>query len=91
MAAGKVRSVANGVATEVDSDSSALLARLQRGELGVDEYLDARVSEAIAPLEGRLPSDRLAWLRGMLREQLVADPALIERVRQATGQEPKAE
>ena len=87
MAAGKLHAVSNAVGLEKNAAPSALFERLARGELDVAGYLDARVDEAIAPLAGKLPADRIAWLRGMLREQLIADPVLSERVRQATGQE----
>ncbi|MEO7038079.1 MAG: hypothetical protein ABI548_29190 [Polyangiaceae bacterium] len=90
MAAGKLRAVAGAAETETKSVSSALFARFERGEIGVDEYLDARASEAVAPYEGKLPAERIAWLKGMLREQLETDPVLSERVRQATGRAPQA-
>lgn len=89
MAAGKLHAVATAAGSETEASGSSLFARLTRGELGVEEYLDARVSEAVAPFEGKLPADRLTWLRGMLREQLEADPVLSERVRQATGRVPQ--
>jgi hypothetical protein len=87
MAAGKLQMVAGGTDTRTAMAPSALFERLARGELDFDAYLDARVDEAIAPLAGKLPADRIAWLKGMLRDQLVTDPVLIERVRQATGRD----
>ena len=87
MAAGKLQVVAGATDFAKNSAPSALFERLARGELDVDGYLDARVDEAIASLVGKLPAERIAWLRGMLREQLVADPVLSERVRQVTGRE----
>ena len=90
MAAGKLRAVAGAAGSETKSVSSALFPRFERGEIGVEEYLDARVNEAVAPLEAKLPADRIRWLKGMLREQLELDPVLSERVRQATGQAPRA-
>ena len=90
MAAGKVRAVAGAAASETKSESSALFARFERGEISVEEYLDARANEAVAPYEGKLPADRIAWLKGMLREQLETDPVLSEQVRQATGRAPQA-
>ncbi|MEO6601305.1 MAG: hypothetical protein ABIQ16_15615 [Polyangiaceae bacterium] len=62
-------------------------ARLDRGELTVDEYMDVLVEQAVAVVAGKVPADRLDWLRGMMREQLYSDPVLRERVRQATGHE----
>jgi len=89
MAAGKLQAV-TGPAEPGNATPSPLFERFARGELDIDAYLEARVDEAIAPLLAKLPVDRIAWLRGMLREQLVADPVLRERVRQATGQEPRS-
>jgi hypothetical protein len=90
MSAGKLQAVAGATEIGKSAAPSALYDRLTRGELDVDSYLDARVDEAIAPLAGKLPADRIAWLRGMLRDQLVTDPVLSERVRQATGREPQS-
>ena len=75
---------------EATTGTSALFERLTRGELDIDAYLEARVDEALAPLAGKVAADRMAWLREMLRDRLVADPVLSERVRQATGREPQA-
>ena len=74
-----------------DGELSEHAARFRRGEITLDEYLEARVSDAIALVDGKLSADRIEWLRGMLREQLTQDPVLRERVRQATaGHEPQA-
>ena len=73
-----------------DEQQSDHAARFERGELTVDEYLDACVSDAIALVDGRLSVERIEWLRGMLRDQLTSDPVLAERVRQATRREPQA-
>ena len=61
------------------------LSRLQRGEIGVDEYLDQRVSHAVEHLHGKLSAEQLDFVRNSLREQLSTDPVLIELVRRATG------
>jgi len=88
--AGKLRAVAGTAESETKSESSALFARFERGEVSIDEYLDARVTEAVAPYEGKLPIDRIEWLKTMMREQLETDPVLVERVQQATGRIPQA-
>jgi len=82
MAGAKLSAVADA------SDSQAPGARFDRGEITVDEYLNVLVGDAVALVSGKLSEDRLDWLRGMLREQLLSDPILRERVRQATGHEP---
>jgi hypothetical protein len=81
MAGAKLQAVADA------GESQAPSARFDRGEITVDEYLEALVSDAVALVNGKLSEDRVEWLRGMLREQLLSDPVLRERVRQATGRE----
>jgi hypothetical protein len=66
------------------------LARLERGEIGLDAYLDARVGEATRHLEGRLGPAELDFVRTTLRAELESDPVLVELVRRATGQAPGA-
>jgi hypothetical protein len=61
-----------------------LLERLERGELSVDQYLDSRVDEAVAPFQAHLPADKLEFLKSSLRAQLETDPVLVELVRRAT-------
>jgi hypothetical protein len=67
------------------STPSGELARLERGEIGLDAYLDARVAEATTHLTGRLAPEQLEIVRQTLRAQLSGDPALAELVRRATG------
>lgn len=67
---------------------SEALARLERGEMKLDAYLEARVGDAVRHLEGKLPPAELDFVRGALREQLETDPVLIELVRRATGATP---
>ncbi len=64
------------------------LGRLQRGELGIGEYLDLRVGEAMRHLEGKLSTDQAEFVRVTLREQLNTDPVLVELVRRTTGNDP---
>ena len=75
------------------SESSALegpsalgpLERLERGELSLDEYLDARVDEALAPFQSQLSSEKLEFMRSALRAELETDPVLVEYVRRASA------
>jgi len=90
MVHGKLQAVASTAESKTTAAPSALFDRLTRGDLDVDGYLDARVDEAVAPLAGKLPAERIAWLRQMLRDQLLSDPVLSERVRQATGGDPRS-
>ncbi len=63
------------------------LAELRAGRLSLDGYLDAKVHEATAHLEG-MPPAKLAELKRLLRDKLASDPSLTELVTQATGQVP---
>lgn|GEM_PF-3170228 len=90
MEAGKLRAVGGDAESAMGAAVSESSARLERGELTIDEYLDVLVSNSVAQVQGKLSTDRIAWLRGMLRDQLTSDPVLRERVRQATGREPQA-
>lgn len=65
------------------------LERLKAGEIELPQYLDLRVEQATAHLEGRLEPEKLDFLRHSLRIQIESDPALIELVQSATGQVPK--
>jgi hypothetical protein len=75
----------NRDATTTTSPASQLLQRLEHGEITRDQYLDARVDEAIAPFAGKLTRDQLDFMRTTLREQLELDPMLIELTRRATA------
>jgi hypothetical protein len=65
------------------------LARLERGEIGLDAYLDGRVGEATRHLEARLTPDQLDFVRQTLRTELSNDPVLLELVRRTTGKTPE--
>ncbi len=67
---------------------SESLARLQRGEIGLDEYLDSSVAQATQALEGKLSAEQLEFVKTSLREQLSSDPVLVDLVRKATGITP---
>jgi hypothetical protein len=64
------------------------LGRLERGEISVDQYLDAKVGQAVEHLEGRLGSEQMEFVKSALREQLRTDPVLVELVRRSTGSLP---
>jgi hypothetical protein len=66
------------------------LVRLERGEIGLEAYLDARVGAATKHLEGRLARAELDYVRRTLRAELESDPVLVELVRRATGRTPGA-
>ena len=73
-----------GAAASEASGSDAFQA-LERGEISVEQYLDARVESAVAPLVSRLSPEQLEFVRGELRGALETDPVLVELVRKTTG------
>lgn len=94
-AAPEVAGVAAPEATAAPGASEAVagtgpLARLQRGEIGLTEYLDLRVADAVAPYVGKLPAAQLDVIRDTLRDAMVSDPVVQELVRRATGVVPVA-
>jgi len=64
------------------------LGQLQRGDITLDQYLDARVTDAVQHLQGKLPPEQLDFVKQSLREQLGSDPVLVELVRRTTGASP---
>lgn len=70
--------------SSVAPTAKGLLERLERGELSVEQYLDSRVDEAIAPFQAHLSPEKLDFMKNALRAQLESDPVLIELVRRAT-------
>ncbi len=74
---------AAGASATGQAQGLAPLERLRAGEIDLPRYLDLKVDEATAHLKG-LPSDDLAMIRDVLREQLTSDPGLVALVKQAT-------
>jgi len=70
---------------------SAALAKLQRGELSLDQYLDGRVNDAVSHLVGKLSPAQLEFVKQSLRDQMATDPVLVELVQRTTGSVPAPE
>ena len=73
-------------AVPVDASRTAL-DRLRAGEIDVEGYVDAKMTEATAHL-GPLPAARLAEIREALRDRMVSDPTLADLLRTAAGNVP---
>lgn len=78
------------VGSTAPAAEAGALARLERGELDLEQYLDARVTEATAHLAGRVSPDQLAFVKQTLRVELSNDPVLVELLRRATGKAASA-
>jgi hypothetical protein len=76
-----------GATTEARPTSD--LSRLERREISLDAYLDAKVSEATSHLAGKLSAEQLAYVQQTLRSELASDPVLVELVRRTTGKTPE--
>jgi hypothetical protein len=85
-AVGGVESAPAGAAA---AGSDAFLA-LERGELTVEQYLDARVESAVGPLVSKLSPEQLEFVRAELRSALETDPVLVELVRKSTDRASSA-
>lgn len=67
------------------AERSEALGKLEKGELSVDEYLDAQVQQATQHLEGRISPEQLEAIQQTLRDEMSSDPVLIELVARTTG------
>lgn len=65
------------------------LQRLRRGELSLNEYLDAQVEQGLRHVQHLVSAEQLEILKEVLRDELATAPDLIELVKLATGQEPR--
>jgi hypothetical protein len=74
------RGGASGATAEKISGASEQLAKLRRGELTLDAYLDFRADEAVKDLASTLPTRRVQVIREAIREQLATDPVLLAMV-----------
>jgi hypothetical protein len=83
--AGAGESFRVGVSEAAPIRESEALVRLERGEIGLDEYLDIRVADAVSHLHGKLGAEQLEFVKQSLRAELETDPVLIELVQRATG------
>ncbi len=63
------------------------LEQLKAGKLDFDGYVNAKIDDATQHLQG-VPKVQLDQIRSMLRDQMTADPALVDLVKQATGHAP---
>ncbi len=71
----------------VDSIQPPLLDQLKAGKIDFNGYLDEKVREATAHLEGLSPT-QVDMLRATLRDRMATDPELVDLIKQATGHVP---
>ena len=77
------------VGAAAQAQPTSELSRLERGEIGLDAYLDGKVTEATRHLADKLSPEQLAFVRQTLRSELTNDPVLVELVRRTTGKIPE--
>jgi hypothetical protein len=80
----EVGAAAAAAPSEAAQGSDAFQA-LERGEISAEQYLDARVEGAVAPLVSKLSPEQLEFVRAELRAALETDPVLVELVRKTTS------
>ena len=73
-----------GATSGESAAGSELLRALERGEIDVAQYLDARVEGALSPLVSKLSPQELDFVRSELRAALESDPVLVELVHKTT-------
>ncbi|SRR5512135_2186412 len=99
-ATGPARSAETGKTFEVEKPSASEtkgvqataievtpLEQLKSGKIDFNQYVDLKLHEATAHLEGLSPA-QLDTIRSMLRDRMATDPELVDLVKQATGQAP---
>jgi len=77
----------SGSAGAVEAPATSPLEKLRAGQIDLGGYLDMKVDQATAHLNGLAPS-QLDAIKKTLREQLATDPTLSDLVRGAAGQTP---
>jgi hypothetical protein len=75
--------------TDVEEQPSEALARVRRGELSLDAYLETLVERALAHVKGRVSEERLGIVREVVRDSLREAPEFQEAIRLLTGQTPQ--
>ena|SRR5258706_2456633 len=81
----EVGSVSDAAPAALSGLGSDALSALERGEISVEQYLNAQVENAVAPLASTLSPEQLDFVRQELRAGLETDPVLLELVRKTTG------
>jgi hypothetical protein len=81
------RAAESAKASQIAPTGMSPLERLRAGQIDVNGYVDLKVEQATAHLEGLSPVE-LGSVKSMLRNQIVSDPALADLVKQATGSAP---
>ena len=83
------RSSKRAVFGVVEPPKSEMLCRLQRHEISLGQYLDHCAEEAVAHLKGLVDSERLQFIKEMIRDQMTTDPVMIRYIEQTTSLSPE--
>ncbi|WP_394833608.1 hypothetical protein LVJ94_44585 [Pendulispora rubella] len=76
-----------GGAGAVEGAAASPLEKLRAGQIDLNGYLDLKLDQATAHLQGLAPA-HLDAIKKALREQLTTDPMLADLVKRASGQAP---
>jgi hypothetical protein len=76
---------ANPATEAAAAEVPSALEQVRGGTLSLDQYVDIRVEQAVQHLKQTLPTDELDFVRASLRDQMRADPVLVELLQRATG------
>ncbi|WP_394844065.1 hypothetical protein LZC95_44305 [Pendulispora brunnea] len=71
----------------VEGTAASPLEKLRAGQIDLNGYLDLKLDQATAHLQGLAPA-HLDAIKKALREQLATDPTLVDLVKGAAGQAP---
>ena len=71
-----------------EASPPSLIDQLKAGQLDMKQFVELRVEQATAHLQGVLDPERLEFIRNALRIQIQSDPALLDLVKAATGALP---
>ena len=86
--ADKTFQLERGAPVQGASLSNGPFARLERGEISLDQYLDVRVEDAVAPFVSYLAPEQVEFMKSSLRVELESDPVLVELLKRVASAVP---
>jgi hypothetical protein len=81
----ELRTAEAGATTTTGESLPESLRRLRLGQVTVAEYLDIKVDQAMARVQGLIPADDFRHLRAIIRERVGTDPVLVALVQRLSS------